>query len=395
MGFAGGFTLGVVQAGFELVGKRELPGGFGVRNCEVNRHLLGDAWTAEACEPERWSVPKNVDFVFGNPPCSGFSVMSSKSFRGADSKINHCMWSFVDYVARANPYVAVFESVQQAFSSAGGLQLMRDLRSKLEQDTQDPWSLFHIRHNAYGLGGAAIRRRYFWTVARIPFGVSTPVVRQLPLFRDVIGDLQNLADTAVAQPYRAPAHPWAERRRAVDPPIVDGHVRVRNPLTSRLGDLLAAVDWKPGESIGEVLRRCYDTHGELPQSFRGNQDKIVKNDFFMGFTTPVRWDGTKPARVVTGGGPVMIVHPWLPRTVTFREVARVMGFPDDWRIAPLVGTPGHSQTWGKGITVDCGRWVASWVRAALEGRPGDYVGTLIGDREFDVDFTNVHRTALV
>jgi len=29
-GFAGGFTLGMVQAGFHLVGKREMKAGFGV-----------------------------------------------------------------------------------------------------------------------------------------------------------------------------------------------------------------------------------------------------------------------------------------------------------------------------------------------------------------------------
>ena len=107
MGFAGGFTLGVVQAGFELVGKRELPGGFGVPNCEANRHLLGNAWQAEAVESERWSVPRDVDFVFGNPPCSGFSVMSAKSFRGANSKVNACMWAFADYVGRSGAPIAV------------------------------------------------------------------------------------------------------------------------------------------------------------------------------------------------------------------------------------------------------------------------------------------------
>lgn len=70
MGFAGGFTLGVVQAGFTLVGKRELPGGFGVANCEANRHLLGDQWESQTSTPEAWEVIPGTDVVFGNPPCS-------------------------------------------------------------------------------------------------------------------------------------------------------------------------------------------------------------------------------------------------------------------------------------------------------------------------------------
>jgi site-specific DNA-cytosine methylase len=69
MGFAGGFTLGMTQAGFELAGKRELPGGFGVANCEANRHLLGDKWQTQVGHAESWEVIDGVDVVFGNPPC--------------------------------------------------------------------------------------------------------------------------------------------------------------------------------------------------------------------------------------------------------------------------------------------------------------------------------------
>ncbi len=69
-GFAGGFTLGMVQAGFELAGKRELPGGFGVANCEANRHLLGRDWEAQATDPSKWGVIHDARVVFGNPPCS-------------------------------------------------------------------------------------------------------------------------------------------------------------------------------------------------------------------------------------------------------------------------------------------------------------------------------------
>lgn len=69
LGFAGGFTLGVVQAGFELAAKRELMD-FGVANCEANRHLLGRKWKAQVGPWESWEVMPNTPLVFGNPPCS-------------------------------------------------------------------------------------------------------------------------------------------------------------------------------------------------------------------------------------------------------------------------------------------------------------------------------------
>lgn len=396
MGFAGGFTLGVVQAGLELVGKRELPGGFGVANCEANRHLLGGGWQSEVGDPAGWSVPPGgAHVVFGNPPCSGFSVMSSKKFRGADSKINHCMWSFADYVSRARPLVAVFESVQQAFTKDDGHDLMRRLRTHVEEKTGDRWDLYHVRHNAFSVGGCAQRRRYFWLISRVPFGVEVPRPRSLPVLDQVIGDLEPLARTWQPQPYRCPPlHPWTEQLRSPSG-AVDGHVHLRNPLADRIGDLLRGVGWLPGESIGQVCRRHYEVHGRLPESFQHQEQKILAQDFSMGFTTPTRWRGDAAARVITGGSLQMVIHPHIDRLITHREAARVLGFPDDWRILPIRGVGGLNLTWGKGISVHCGRWIARWVRSALDGCPGSYTGKLIGDRERDIDVTHAWKSAVV
>ena len=385
-GFAGGFTLGMVQAGFTLVGKREMKGGFGVANCEANRHLLGNAWQSESRDPEGWT-PTAADVVFGNPPCSGFSVMSARDFRGADSKINHCMWSFVDLAARVRPTIAVFESVGNAYTSESGQDLMRRLRLRLQERTGDAWCLYHVRHNAIALGGAAVRRRYFWLASRVGFGVERPTLTQFPLLNDVIGDLANLPQTWQAQPYRAPASWWSTTRRSRSG-VVDGHRGLDNPLTRRIRDLLHGVEWSPGMAIGAVAQRYWNTHGKLPDSWASTEEKIVKNDFFMGFTTPVRWHGDRYGRVVTGGGLHNIIHPWLDRTVTHREVARILGFPDDWRILPLQKVSGLNMTWGKGITVDCGRWIGGWIRAALDGHPGSFTGKQLAADEFDIDVTN-------
>ena len=69
-GFAGGFTLGIVQAGFELIAKKENLQGFGVANCEANRHLLGNNWKAQKSPAIQWEVMSDAQVVLGNPPCS-------------------------------------------------------------------------------------------------------------------------------------------------------------------------------------------------------------------------------------------------------------------------------------------------------------------------------------
>ena len=45
-------------------------------------------------------------------------------------------------------------------------------------------------------------------------------------------------------------------------------------------------------------------------------------------------------------------------------------------------------TWGKGITVDCGRWIGEWIYRALDGSPGGYDGVSIGENEYDINVTN-------
>lgn len=383
-GFAGGFTLGMVQAGFTLVGKREDSKGFGIASCEANRHLLGHAWSAEATDPAKWSVV-SADVVFGNPPCSGFSLLTEQRFRGASSPINQCMWDFAHYVTRVRPVVAVFESVQPARKMPAGHQLMRDLHKYVETVTETLWQLTHVLHNAYSLGGAAERRRYFWVISRVPFGVEIPKHDRYPVLDDVIGDLQSMPESW--NPQVTPSTTWWSESRAPTN-LVDGHITIDNPQTRRIKELAENIDWNPGEGFTTICRRYYEKYGALPATFGDIAPRVISRDFSFGFSAPVRWHGNRPARVITGGALQGIVHPHLPRAITYREVCRVMGFPDNWRVAPTKDLPSLPLTFGKGITVDCGRWIGDWILRALDDAPGTYRGTQLGEREFDIDVTD-------
>lgn len=388
MGFAGGFSLGMVQAGFELVQKYELKGAFGAANMLANRDLLGDAWDLQVGDVYEWE-PTPAHVIAGNPPCSGFSLLSRSDFRGVDSPVNACMHGFVNLVARTMPYVAVFESVQQAYT--GGKPLMQALHAKLEADTQRPWHLYHVLHNNASVGGSAIRRRYFWLVSQIPFGIVPPEVTRVPNLQDVIGDLEGLERTWLPQPYRRPPSWWSKERRS-DTGVVDGHLYRITPALRRALDLIDGTEWKPKEHLALVTRRYYETHGCLPTSWP-NAEKLIASDFKMGFNQLVRWRHDRMARVITGGGLDLVLHPHEDRTLTHREVARIQGFPDDWAIQPLRGVSALHLTWGKGIPVDCGRWIGTWIDRALRGEPGDHTGELVGDREHVIDVTDAYRAA--
>jgi site-specific DNA-cytosine methylase len=386
-GFAGGFTLGMVQAGFELVGKKEMPGAFGVANCEANRELLGDNWRSQVGPWEEWE-PIDAPVIAGNPPCSGFSLLSGKDFRGIESKINSCMWAQVGYSAKVRPEVTIFESVQQAYKQ--GRPLMQALRTKMEEVTGDRYELVHILHNAASIGGAAIRKRYFMMLTKIPFGITQPHVERVPTLRESIGDLEGLNQMWEPQPYVNEPSWWAKSRRS-DAGVVDGHIGRNTPLARRAYDLMRGVQWEEGEVMPDVARKHWETLGHLPLSWQSTAAKLVANDFKMGFYSMMRWNADRPARVITGGGVDLVLHYKEDRLLTHREVARIQGFPDTWKIEPLRTVSGLQLTWGKGIPVDCGRWIGTAIKDALDGNVGEDRGTLIGERERLIDCTDNYR----
>lgn len=372
--FAGGFTLGVVQAGWELVGKREAAGGFGMRQCETNRRLLGDNWEGQAVDPSLWE-PVQAELFFTNPPCSGFSVLSNQKFRGVDSSINQCMWDAVELAIKCRPEIFILESVAVAFKQ--GLHLMRNLRDALEVGTGNQYHLTHVLQDNYSLGGCSKRRRYFMVASRMPFGVEPPHLERLPTVADAIGDLETLPLQWESQHYSTMPTWWSRQLRSPHG-VVDGHFSPETAATRRLLDLMDdEIGWAQGEDEDDVARRWHEQRGTLPDSWLAKRQDgqtryewAIKNGFNFGMFQRGRWYWDQPARVVTGAGPHIALHPTQPRFFTHREIARIMGFPDDWITEPLAGWKPLEAGWGKGVSVHAGRWIAHWARESLLEAPG-------------------------
>ena len=388
-GFAGGLSLGVAQSGFELLGKKEGKGGFGAPNMEANRHLLGDKWQTQEGTYDEWE-PIDADLVIGNPPCSGFSLLSSKSYRGVNSVANACMWGITEYAAKIAPPIFAFESVQGAYTA--GAELMRDLRAHLEKLTGLKYDLTHVLHSARSMGNPQMRRRYMFVAHRVPFGVEVPLPRELPTVEQAIGDLEGLALQWEAQKNTStPRSKWAKNLHKSK---VDGHIGVDIPHTRRVRGLLETGLWEPGMDLAKVLHKMYDLDMEWPDLYARRQDHFVGNGFNFGFNTPLRVRPDHVCPVVTGGGLDLLVHYKENRTLTHREVARLMGYPDDWKIEPLRDYKALRLTWGKGVTVDVGRYFGTWLHNSLDGNPGEVRGELIGDRERLINVTQSWKAAL-
>lgn len=389
-GYAGGFTLGGVQSGMRLVGKHEDESGFGVRQCEANRLLLGDDWESESVKPEHWT-PQQAEVMLVNPPCSAFSSMTYGTITDSvNHNINNCMWDCVNYAGNVRPEVFIMESVQGA--AVRGTPLMRQLRGHLENLTGYEYHLTHVLQNNAALGGASLRRRYFMVLSRVPFGVELPEYGPPPTLFESIGDLQTL-DYRLwrRQEYLSPHSEWVHREVASPHGYVDGHITAKweTPGMQRIIDLLEGDTndievWPQDACLVAALRNYHQAHGKLPTSWHFKRrsgawadESLIEKNMEMGFTRPKRWRYDKTAFVIIGGAMYLVVHPTQNRMLTHRECARVMGFPDDWRIEPLQGLRGLEEGWGKGVSVQAGRWIANWARLAVEGQPGSYLGTSV------------------
>ena len=389
-GLAGAWTLGTVQAGFDLVGRRSLPGGFGDNAVDHNRSLLPGDWEQQTGQWETWE-PLEAAYVCGTPPCSGFSLLNTskgKNARGSDSVINDCMKALVQYSSLCKgtdglkgPQVVSFESVQGAYSQ--GRELMQLLRGIMEENTGLAYDLTHVKMSGSAIGGAQMRHRYYFVIHRIPFGVDMPEKRRVVTYEDAIGDLIGADFVWEHQPYPREATWWsADKRSAAG---LDCHI---HPTTGKFVELVNELEpmWYPGESVQDPVKRL----GRCPTAVKPKRYTFGADQPLAGWTWPRRIDPRKPGYVITGGGILSFVHWAEPRFLTVRELSRLMGYPDSWRWDFASSPMQASLLIGKCCPVQSGKWISEWVKRALDGEPGEQ-GRLIGDREYLHDSTNVYK----
>jgi site-specific DNA-cytosine methylase len=301
-----------------------------------------------------------------------------------ESKINDCMWHTFEYAAFATPQIVIMESVQQAYSK--GAALMRRLVGYLNGKTGMDYKLTHVLQDNLSVGGGARRPRYFLVASRVPFFVKIPELGHVPSLEDVIGDLSSAPLQWSPQHLPSPPTWWSAGRRTPSD-HTDGHIMHENAHERRIMSLMTdpygapGIVWMPGMNDLQMLQQYWTRFGKLPPewdypSLRRDEDGtripkselLVKSEFERkGFSGVVGWDPAKPGRVFTGAGPGQSVNVIAQRLFTYREVARVMGFPDSLMIAPMKDTRLMHAFWGKQTSVDPARWICEAARDSISG----------------------------
>ena len=285
---AGGLDIGFESAGFKTVANVEIVKMF----CDTlrkNGHktIVGPPNAAgDMSDPktvirqlEAIGVPRNFPGVFhGGPPCQSFSIAANQRFNKTGenfkrtgfnhSKLGNLLFCYIEVICHFKPEVFLIENVDGLLTIDGGVQSARacSILREAGYDVTEPRVV-----NAADYGVPQKRMRTIIVGSRIGhFDYPATCPRQLPvgcvLKKSVVG---------------LPNHQTREHS---------------------------------AESVQRYMKLDF-----------GKRDKLGRVD---------RLDPFKPSKTIiaggTGGGGRSHLHPFVPRTMSVRECARIQTFPDSY-----------------------------------------------------------------
>lgn len=351
--YAGGHTVGVLQAGFAVTHHLE-EGNFGAetsrRNLGVEVRVGVENWHPGDFGPG--GREGHVDWVYTNPPCAawsagGYKVRKCTCIAGeegapfpdahlldcalmregppppdarwrTDARVDCCRRCF-DLVDPVQPLVFSWECVARAAQAA---DFQRD---RVRFCWERGYDVHALLFDGADAGLASRRRRFFFVASRVALEFEAPSVGA-----------------------RTPRQVW----EGLDPgPVV--------PLGKNEQRVIEAMP--PGR--GQLSKSFTSLIAKVENGYRPGQ-KMAGRPSFMH--RRLAWD--EPSFTVAGGQ--HLYHPEEPRSLTVAEQAALLGYPRGYE---FVGRPTaqYAQI-GKAVTPPAAKWLADNVmRGLVRGEPTD------------------------
>lgn len=231
-------------------------------------------------------VTQKVDVLIGGPPCQGFSTIGIRASsdplkRHRGDPRNELFVEYGRILKHLQPSVFVMENVKGILTLDGG-QFFKRVVSMFEEAG---YETNHVMLNAASFGVPQIRNRVF--IYGTKFGIKLdhprPILKeeQFRKVGDAISDLAGIENS------------------------VPNHVPLRH---------------------GEINLRRYRL---IPEGGRMPEHDLHPDIYRKNFgNTFKRLHRNKPSLTMVPGHNAFPIHPWLDRSLTVREAARLQGFDD-------------------------------------------------------------------
>lgn len=371
---AGGITLGLTNAGFDVVfcsdrdeacsrtHQRNFPN---IPFARESIEKLRGADILRAAQLERGEL----DLLIGGPPCQGFSIIGQREIW--DTR-NGLFREFLRVATELQPKCVVIENVpglatlgkgavlQQigdAFAAAGYTVECAELLAAQYGVPQMRWRMFFIgwRSDQQNRGGFPIP-----THGQSDIGDLVPNRTIKPeesagfvTIEEAIGDLGTIEGGNIGLKYRkSPQTDYQEAMRRGAPALLSNHyaARLSKQNIARIRLLKPGQDWR-----------------DLPRALLpAGMQRALRKDHTRRFRR-MKWDGVARSIITRFRDPKSgeYTHPEQDRTISIREAARIQSFPD-WFIFEGSYSAQYDQV-GNAVPPLLARAVAKEICEALRG----------------------------
>jgi DNA (cytosine-5)-methyltransferase 1 len=328
----GGFSLGAIRAGFDVVAGIDLDRhaiAAHTKNFPRAKHrrrnvarLTGDSLLRIAGVADG-----KLAGIIGGPPCQGFSTMGRQR---KNDKRNSLFLQFFKLVSETKPLFFIVENVPGILDEKYD-DLVEDALSFVADD-YTVLDAFVLR--ASDFGAATNRSRVFFVGVATPLNVTLSPADFAPEGESSAASVR----TALAGLSRRVMPAWqteASSWREVDA-VESTYVTAINRLCDdRAGDAQAIERLARKREVSGFFGTRHDSNvvDRFARVAAGKMDKISK-------FPRLRWDGLCPTlRAGTDSSrgsyqAVRPIHPEENRVITPREAARLQGFPDWFQFSP-------------------------------------------------------------
>lgn len=290
---AGGFQLGFEKAGFEVIFSTDFD-----EYCEqlhkLNRpnvpFLRSDIYDLDEVTISKY-VSCDVDILIGGPPCQGFStigkrISSDPKKRGQSDPRNALFREYIRILKYIQPKFFLMENVQGILTRDKGKIFAEIKKTFHETEYEFNYAIL----NAADYGVPQIRNRVFFYGNRIGVSMHPP--------KPNYGEGRE------------------KQYRTVNDAIAD--------LVSKEGCINNHIPLKHGPV--NIQR-----YALIPEGGRLPEDQLPPELYRKNFgNTFKRLHRNKPSLTMVPGHNAFPIHPWLNRSLTVREAARIQSFDDNY-----------------------------------------------------------------
>lgn len=320
---AGGFTLGLEEAGLECAGAIEQDR----FACQTYRKNFPEVPLYQR-DIRRFSSREirrkfqKVDAIVAGPPCQGFSVAGPTQYRIVDTARNSLLLEVARFASVLKPKLCVIENVKGIL--AGRITPHASAMEKLKAAFERMG--YRVKYEIvqaadFGVPQSRERVVFFAVLGECPMPAIKrgfgPPGRLWRTVGDAISDLPDVDNGEGSEdlvPYdKSPTSEYQLLMRRGSRGVTN-HVSMHH--TARLVERFKRIP--RGGSILSVPR-------EYGQRLRNGTDLDVRQRFKINNQ---RLDPDKPSIIVTASFQSNFVHPWLNRNLTAREGCRIQSFPD-------------------------------------------------------------------